>query len=566
MRGTRIAENPWAAVMAAIAALIIFLAIVPVGILVASSFTDAKEPATLGRLTLDNYIRAWTDPEAPGLFLNTFTYAGGFVVISLTLGTFLAWLVTRTDSPFRNTIAIVTLSSLIFPPFLKDIAWIFLASPKIGFINQVLVQALQLSSPPLNIYSLPGMIFVRSTTGIALVFLLVSASLRSMDPALEEAAYASGSGLWTAMRRVTLPLVRPAIVAAGLLLFVEGIESFDTPLFLGAPAGIYVFTSKIFFALNRTTSPDYAYATALSSIILILTVAGVLVQQRFLKRAQRFVTVTSRFRPGVIPLGKWKYLTGLIVLGYVLIVIGLPLGIVFLASLSPFFLSPSLEMFSLLGFSQYARLFDNPLLVRAFPNTLILASVAPLLTVFIATAAQYIVVKTTLRGRTFLDALGFAPIVVPSTVLAVGMIWFYLRFPIKIYGTLMILFLAYSARFLPTATRLVSGTIYQIHNELEESARACGSSTLGTFRKITLPLLKNGFISSWAYGFIITMREFNASLFLYTFGSEVVTVLIYNYWDSGYSGPTAALTLVLGATSLTVYFIFQKILKVPLAR
>ncbi len=542
-------RDPLTLTVAGLAVVLAFLALYPTAMLFYGSFTTAPlgEP---GEATLANYITAYTDPETYRLLLDSFVFAAGSALLSLLFAGALAWITVRTNAPFRRIFELTAIVPNIFPPLLIAIAWTLLASPTVGMLNALLMAVFGLSQGPLNIYSMPGLIFVEGLILTPLGFLIIAAAMRGMDPSLEESARMAGSSQFRIMRRITFPLMRPAILAAGTLNFVRALESFDTPAIIALPARIEVFTTKIYREALAAYPPDYNLAATYGVSLLVIALAFVALYRHFTSRVETFATVTGKgYRPNLIDLGRWRIAASAAALAILALMVILPVTMLFLTSLLPYYHVPTMESARLATLKHYVYIFENERVYRALGNSLFLAVVGATVAMALAALTAYITVKTKVRGRGLLDGLTFLPWAFPSTALAIGLLWGYVRLPLPIYATIGILLIAYVTRFLPYGLRAVSSTIVQVHKELEEASRACGGGLWTTLRRILLPLMRPGLIAGWILLATIFMREFSLSLFLYTPSSEPVGPLLYFLWLDGLTGPLGALGMLVSVVS-----------------
>jgi iron(III) transport system permease protein len=542
-------RDPLTLTVAGLAVVLGFLALYPTAMLFYGSFTTAPlgEP---GEATLANYVTAYSDPDTYRLLLDSFVFAAGSSLLSLVLAAALAWITVRTNAPLRGIFELTAIVPNIFPPLLIAIAWTLLASPSVGMLNAVLVGVFGLSRGPLDIYSMPGLIFVEGLILTPLGFLIIAAALRGMDPSLEESARMAGSSQLRIMRRITFPLMRPAILAAGTLNFVRALESFDTPAIIALPARIEVFTTKIYREALAAYPPDYNLAATYGVSLLAIALAFVALYRRFTSRVETFATVTGKgYRPDVIDLGRWRIAASAAAAAILTLMVILPVAMLFLTSLLPYYHVPTMESAQLATLKHYVYIFENERVYRALGNSVLLAVVGATVAMALAALTAYITVKTKVRGRGLLDGLTFLPWAFPSTALAIGLLWGYVRLPVPIYATLGILLIAYVTRFLPYGLRAVSSTIVQVHKELEEASRACGGGFWTTLRRILLPLMRPGLVAGWILLATIFMREFSLSLFLYTPSSEPVGPLLYFLWLDGLTGPLGALGMLVSVVS-----------------
>src|SRR5262245_4835280 len=514
-------------------ALTVYLGIVPLGFLLWQSFFTPQTAAKAAQFTLGNYQQAYGSAETWVLFWNSLQFASGTAILAFVLGTLLAWMNERTNTPFKALFFALSIIPLVIPGILFTVSWILLGSPKIGLINLALQKLFDTDAVFVNVYSLGGMIWVDALHYSPMAFLLMTAAFRSMDPALEESAVMSGASVPQVLRKVTLPLVWPAIFATLLILFVRAIESFEVPALLGLPVGIQVFTSAIYQAVHRYPSQT-GLASAYAVTLLVITSVGVYFQSRLSSRGNRYATMTGKgFRPRLIDLGNWRYLTVAIFLAYFFLIVVLPFAVLLWSSFQKFYSVPSVEALSRLTLEPYRTILGYPSLMRSVWNSLLLAVSTATLVMLVTAVICWIVVKTRLRGRWLLDNIASLPMVFPGIVLGLSIMIVYLYLPIGVYGTLWIMLIAYVTRFMPYGLRYNTTSMLQIHKELEESAAMSGASWSTAFRRIILPLLKPGLVAGWIYIVIVSIRELSSSILLYSPGSEVISILIWELWENG---------------------------------
>jgi iron(III) transport system permease protein len=518
--------------------LVAYLALVPIGFLLWQTFVHG------GHFTLDSFRTAYSDAGLVDMTLNSFAFAAGSTALAIVVGTGLAHLVVRTDVPFKGLMFGASLVPLIIPGILHTIAWFFLLSPEIGVLNVHLIRPL--TGHDFNVTSIPGMILVEGLHLTPLVFLLMVASFRSMDPSLEESAIMSGAPLRKVFFRITLPLARPALYAAILIMAVRTLESFEVPAVLGLNQHIWVFTSRIWSTLNAVP-PDYSTAGAYAMSLLVLTSIGVFWHGRLTKRSRSYQTVTGKgFRPRPIPLGRWKWPATGLIFAYFIVSVVLPIAILIYASMQRFYSPPTGYTITHGTWDNYTAVYHDPLVRHGLKNSLILGLGSATVVMLIAAVASWIVVRTNLRGRWLIDNLAFLPLTIPGLVLGVAILSIYLRTPwLPIYGTLWILFIAYLTRYIPYGMRYSSTSMFQIGRELEESAQMSGAGWFQVFRRIVLPLLVPGFVAGWIYIVIVSVRELGSSVLLYSPGREVLSIAIWEMWRNGQFPELCALGILM---------------------
>ena len=539
--------------------LVLYLAGVPLLMLLYGSIRSAPIGEPGATYTIQNYVKAYFDKEFYLLLLNSVYYALGTCTLTFLIGTFLAWVSERTNTPFKKLFVVMSLIPFIIPGILSTISWILLLSPKIGLINIVVKDILRLESAPFNVYSMWGMIWAESIHLYPLVFLLMSAAFRNMDTSLEEAALASGSSTFQTFCHVTLPLMRPAMFSLLLINFVRGIEAFEVPALIGVPAKISVFTTKIFLAIHQFPS-DFGLAGAYAVTLLAISSVGVLLYGKLTRKEERYATVTGKgYRPRVIDLGSWKYLTlGISFLIFFLAVI-LPVFVLLWSSFIPYYGVPSRELMAKMTWANYQYIINYPLALTAFKNSFYLSVGSATLVMLLTSVIAWITVKTRLPGRAFLDNMTFIPIAMPGIVLGVSLIWVYLTLPIPIYGTIWVLLLAYLTKFMPYGIRAASASMIQINKELEEASLTAGGTWFQTFRKVVLPLLMPGFTAGWIYISIIALRELSTSILLYSYNSTVLSIMAFDLWEGGQYTYVCALGVLMVLLLIAMAFTARKL-------
>ena len=556
--GSFVLRDPALLVPVVGAGILIYLAVLPLFMLVVGSFQAEVAPREFV-YTLKNYHAAYASEYTYSTFMNSLIFASGSAALSFLFGTLLAWLTERTNTPLRGIFVPLAVVPLILPGVLESIAWIFLLSPKFGYLNVWLRDLFGLQSMPFNVFSLPGMIWVHSVGQVPLAFLMMVAAFKSMDPSLEESAMMSGANTWQTFRRVTLRLLMPTTGSVLLILFVRTLESFETPALIGIPARIYVYTSEIFLAFNEYP-PDYGRGGALAVGLLLLSAVGVWMYTRATKEGKKFQTVTGKaFRPRQFDLGPWRWVGFGFLTTYFLIVVLLPFLVLFWASFLPFFAAPSWDAVQKLSLDNYRYLNGFRPFWDAMKNSIILSTLTATVAMMLTSLVAWIVYKSRLPGSWVLDFLAFVPITIPGIVMGMALILLYVAFPIPIYGTIWVLLIAYVTRFIPYGMRAASGSILQIHSELEEAAAASGASWWKTFRRVTLPLLRPGLVAGWIYICIVSFREFSTSVLLATGESRVLSILLFTMFEQGQVTVVAAIGVLMIATLLSVVALFYKL-------
>ena len=514
-------------------ALVVYLAVVPLGFLIWQSFYTPETNANPAKFTLANYIAAYGSPETLKLLGNSLVFAIGTSVFAFSVGAVLAWMNERTNTPFKSLFFALTIIPLVIPGIMFTISWILLGSPKIGLINLLLQSWFNTDYVFINVYSMWGMIWVDGLHYSPMAFLIMTAAFRSMDPSLEESAMMSGASIFQIAWRITLKLTWPAVFAALLILFIRAIESFEVPALLGLPVGIQVFTSAIYQSIHQYPS-QIGMASSYATVLLLIASVGIYLQSRLSSRGSKYATVTGKgFRPRCIDLGRWRYLTAATFIVYFALIVLLPFLVLVWSSFQKYYSVPSMVAAKNMSLDAYRFILNYPSITNAVWNSLLLALSCATVVMLVTSVICWIVVKTKLPGRWLLDNVASLPLVFPGLVLGLAVMVLYLNLQIGVYGTLWIMLIAYVTRFMPYGLRYNTTSMLQIHKELEESAQMSGASWVMTFWRVILPLLKPGLLSGWIYVVIVSVRELSASILLYSPGSEVVSTVIWELWENG---------------------------------
>ena len=521
-----------------ITALLLWVVAAPIIMLVLSSLREGNF-ITPGALTLGNYRTVYMSQLTYPALLNTLIYATAVSAISLTVATIFAWLVERTDMPGTNWAWTMMLLPLAMPGILRSMSWILLLSPRSGIINIYLRDYLslfgvQLETGPFNIFTLPGMIFVEGMSGSTTLFLLMVGAFRLMDPSMEEAAKISGARTLTTLRRVTLGLMLPAVLAAAMYAFLGNLDDFETPLLIGLQAGIYLLPTLIYF--TAYVSPSYGLATAYSSIFIIFTIVMVWIYYRVvIRKADRYASITGKgYRPRRLALGKWRWLGLGLFIGFFTLNIILPFLTLLWASLLPSYMVPTRAALQYVSLDNFATLINEPSIINSTVNTVILGVVTATGTMALAYMVSWLIVRLKVKGGLFLDGLAFIPHAIPTVSIALALIVLYLHPAVRwipIYGTIWIMMLALMTRYIAFASRTANSAMTQIHGELEEAARTSGATRFTTLVRITFPLLLPPFIGGWVWVFAHTIRSFSIPLMMATPGNETIAVVMYHFWE-----------------------------------
>ena len=522
----------------------VWFVFVPLSALIYNAFTEDTGFGP-GAFSLENFVEAYSSWHILRLFWNSLVFAVGTAVTTFVMGAMVAWAVERTDAPGAVLFHALSLVAFAVPGLLTAMAWIFVFSPNIGWGNAVLKSVFGLNEAPVNIYSMAGMTWALSSHYFPLAYLALGPALRVLDVRMEEAALTSGASYRQVFTRVTLPLLRPAILSALLLLFVMGMASYEVPRLIGRPARIDVFTTDVQGAII-STPPAFGVASALGLTLLAICVLAVFFYRRATRHAESFATITGKgYRPTRVKLGRWRWPVALGIGAMFALALGLPLFTLvwqsFFRNLAQPFFSASAQA----TLDNYDFILSYPIFLDAVKTSVLLAAMAATIVAGLTFVMAWIAQRSLPRYGFILDALAFAPIAIPGVIVGAGILVAYLMLPIPIYNTIWILLVAYVTLYLPYGMRFASSGITQIHRELEEMAAVAGAGLGQIFARIVLPLLAPVLLAGWIYVFVLAVRELGASIFLVGPGTHVLGTISLTMWEEGGSyGAVAALGVI----------------------
>jgi iron(III) transport system permease protein len=553
-RRARVRFDAGFVVMTLLALLVAFLVLFPLGMLLFGSVWTAR-PGFPGTFTLRNYIEAYTSVDTLRILVATVVLIGSKTLVAVGFATALAWVITRTDTPMRGLLEVLVTLPFFVPGLLEAIGWIELLSPNAGTINVWLHNTFGLDSP-LNIYSLGGMIWVMSLGSTSFIFLLVVNALRNMDASLEESARASGAGSLRTALTVTLPLMAPVLLSAGVLSFIRAMDAFEVPVLLGLPAKVLVFSNRIYAAVQYDYPVNYGLATSLGVSFVVLMLALIYFQNRFLRGREYSVVTGKGYRPRVIRLGKLRYATLAFCLLYFGIATALPLSQVLIGSFLKVFGLPRADLFT---FDNYLAILSDATLWRGLINTFIVCGGAAVLTVLLCSMVAYIITRTRYVGRRPLEVISWLPWAIPGIVAGLGMLWAYITLPVPLYGTLLLLVIVLVTTGLPLGVRIMSGVMVQLGRELEESSRVHGASWQYTFTHIVAPLMRPALAGAFLLLFVSFSRAVSATILFVGPGTELLAVTLFSYSQAGRFQIVSALAVVLVAINVTALVIARRL-------
>lgn len=503
-----------------------------------------------GKFNLADVIKIVSEPETYQALMNSIYIAIGVTFFSTIIGVFFAWLVSRTDLPFKETMKIMFIIPFMLPSFIGALAWKMLLSPRGGYVNVFLMNLFGLENPVFNIYGLIGIIAVETMYLFPFVFLQVSGALERMDPTLEESARISGAGLLTITRKITLPLVMPSILAGALLVALYSLAHFGVPAILGTEVGIYNIPTKIYERIYQSAGSFNAIRTGtILATILVFAAAIILYLQNLVLRKGRFQIIAGKsMRPMVLKLRGLKVPLLVLSVIYILITVVMPTVTIFLVGgLKTYGLQIALKNMTWENFRYI--LFDWKMTKDAIWNSLYLSLSAAFVTMLAGTMISYVIVKMKVKGKFILEFLGVLPFSLPGTVIALGVILMWSgQFGVNLYNTAGIIFVAYIARYMAFSIKSNSAALEQVSDSLEEASRACGATHWQSMQHIVLPLIKPGMVAAFFLIFLPALRELTTSVLLYGPTTRTIGVAIYTLNEDGetvYAAALASIALII---------------------
>ena len=529
------------------------------------SFIDSAPGNPRSIYTVGNFSEVFSDARTYGVLLNTLGFAAVSLLVALAFGLPIAWLVERTDLRAKSLPFTFMAVGLLIPGFAAAMGWLFMLHPRIGVLNRLLMQTFDLAAAPLNVISIVGMGFVQGLNLAPLAFIMTAAVFRAMDPSLEEAALIHGGSTWTVLRRVTLPLAWPGVLAASIYIFMIGFTAFDVPAIIGWGDRLFTFSTYLYLLLNpQDVLPRYGLAAALGTVAMAIAALASWLYTRMQVQSQRFAVVTGRaYRPRLIRLGRRQPLAWLFLGAYFTLSMVLPVALLLWASLLPYFQLPSRAALLTASFAHYLNL-PWGLALEALKNTLLLAVLVPSLTLAVSLAFSWIVLRSRIPGRAGFDFVAFLPHAVPSIVFAVGALLITLygvQGAISLYGTIWLLLAVFSIARLSYGTRMTNSGLIQLHQELEESALLSGASRFCAFRRIVIPLLAPTLLYAWLWIALLVFRELTLAVILTTSGNITLPMVVWALWLGGGLGQSSALAtvmLVLMTPAVALYWILAR--------
>lgn len=536
----------------AVALLLVILTVVPVITVLVGSFRPLGLPLTAG-WTVGHYVSIWTNSYTYELLVNTLIFAFGSTFVALVIAGTLAWLLERTDIPGAGFFRSALIIPMLTPPLLLGMGWVLLLNSRIGIVP-VMMRDFGIEAS-FNLYSVGGMIFVQGLTAVPTSFLILSPVIRNMNPAYEEAAYMSGATFWQTLRKISAPFLMPPVISLATLLIIVTMLAFDVPAIIGMPANINVMSSEVYNLMHPSSGiPAFGKAAALNASLFVPLLGALVFYYYTTRRMDQFTTISGKsYRARVLRLGRWKYAALAAVVLYFLCAVAMPLLALFWMSLLPYFSGFSSEMFSLITLDAYREVFQRPQVWYAAGRTLVVATTAAIGVAVLSLLVGWMVVRSKVWWVRALDVMSMVPLAIPYLMMGVALIFIALSFRgLGLYGTIWIIAIGHVAVFLPIGVRMMQAAVMQIHKEIEEAASTSGATRMQTMRRIIAPLIRPSIYALVIWVLVHSFREFSIAVILRSSSNELLSTLLYSYWETGSSSVAAAISVLL-ILSLVVF-------------
>jgi iron(III) transport system permease protein len=515
----------------------------PLGLVIYQSVLSGPFFMKSASLSLESFAFIFDDPDFWSAARNTIAVAVGMSVIAIPLGAILAFIMVRTDLPARKWLETPILIPIFVSPVVLGFGYVVSLGP-VGFFS-VWFESI-FGGVPWNIYSLASIIVIAGLTHVPHVYLYSSSALRNLGSDVEEAARLSGASPFRVARDVSIPMVSPALLYVGVLVFFLGFEIFGLPLILGDPEGHLVLTTYLYKLTNKLGTPSYHLMAAVATCIIAVTFPLVLLQRALLKNAQRFVSMkgkSARQRP--LALGPWKWLALGLIVAWLFITVIVPVSGIALRSVVSSW-GQGVNLLEVLTLDHFHAVFEESTMIRSIVNSILIGTLGGALAV-----GGYLAIGLTTHRKNdglsrFVDYVVLTPRAVPGLMAGLAVFWVFLFVPFltPLRSTLFSVWFAYSVVWLAYGMRLIQSALLQVGPELEEAGRLVGASSARVSRDITVPLVRNGLLGAWLLIFMIFEREYSTGVYLLSPGTEVIGAQIVSLWASGAVDVVAALSLI----------------------
>lgn len=506
------------------------------------------------QLSFSNYRDVFSSSHLWKVVVNTFWVGFGTVAIAIVFGVPLGWLLNRTDLPLRSLFITMLAVTVIMPGLVKAMGWIMLLSPQVGLINKLLMGLFNLNEALFDINSIWGIAFVQGLMLTPSMFFLISGPMRSLDPALEEAAEVVGANRWKTLLWITSPVLWPAILGGVIYIFMTGIAIFEVAGLLGGLSENRILATELFLAVQPfegSLEIKYGVAGIYGLLIMTPSLAALFFYFQSIKQAHRYAVITGKgYRPKTFALGQLRIPAMLFVFLYLLLAVFLPLLVLLWASLLPSLRMPSVEALSLVSLRWYQEIHFVVGGWEVIKNTLLLVVTSSVLVLFFSFMVSWVVVRTKMRTRRLLDTIAMLPHAIPGigfafALLIVGIIGARWAPWIPFYNTVWIIIVGNILTRLSYATRITNAALLQIQQELEDAAVVCGARKWVSMWRVMVPLIRPSLVFAGLWTALLVFREVSIALLLGGPKNKVLATQLWILWRQGNLSEAAALSIVL---------------------
>ncbi len=545
----------WIVILLIVDFLLLFQLLPLVYMLVKAFFPD-------GSFSLETVRRLYTYPLNLDAVRNTLFAAAMTMIFGTLLAFPLAWLVGRTDLCGRKFFRALFVLTYMVPPYVGAMAWLRLLNPNVGTMNRWLRVLFHLSDAPgpLNVYSLPGMVWVLTSFYYPYAFITISRAMEKMDPSLEEASRVSGASPLKTVFTVTLPMMLPSLISGALLVFVSAMSCYGIPSIIGSPGRVHTVTTRIveYVSLGQQGLND---ATGMAVFLMLLALIILFLSDVVLAKRQ-YITVSGKsVQPTLVELGRWRVPLTILVSLFAVLVILIPFATILLTSFKVDVGKSVLEKANF-TLANWKTVFGRVETMNSLKNSLLFASVAATVGIVIACTMSYLLQRTRIRGRKIPDFLITLGSGTPSVVIALGLIMTMKgNFGINIYNTAYIMIIAYLIKYLMMGMRTVVSAMSQIHVSLEECSQVAGASWTRTMLKITGPLIFPSIAAGWFLIFIPCFYELSMTTLLYSSTTKTIGFQLYEYWTFTSQPMSCAMAFGILLIVMLLNFILNRLTK-----
>ena len=543
----------WIVILIVVAFLVIFEVIPLSYLLIRSLFPK-------GSFSLESFKRVYTYDLNWTALINTLVISGLTTLFGVILAFPLAFLVGRTDMYGKKFFRTLFVTTYMVPPYVGAMAWLRLLNPNAGVLNKFLMQIFNLPKAPFNIYTVGGIVWVLTCFYYPYAFITISRAMEKMDPSLEEASKISGASPLKTLMTITIPMMTPSIIAAGLLVFVASASAFGIPSIIGAPGQIYTVTTRIIDFVH--IGSDEGLNDAMVLAVFLMVIANIVLYiTTFVIGKRQYITMSGKStRPNIVELGKWRLPITVIISIFSFFVVILPFVTVALTSFTVNMGKPiSLSNMSM---SAWNKVFSRASILSSTKNSIIAGLAAAFFGIMISCIMAYLLQRTNVKGKRIPDFLITLGSGTPSVTIALALIISMSgKFKINIYNTLTIMIIAYMIKYMLMGMRTVVSAMSQVHPSLEEAAQISGANWLRMLKDVTLPLIGASIVAGFFLIFMPSFYELTMSTLLYSSNTKTIGYELYIYQTYHSQQVASALATAILLFVIIVNYLLNKLTK-----